>query len=87
MYQSSQSPHSAAAEQAKQYWEAYIYEQQENQTDDLDFILSIVGNTSLNIFEVGCGGGRILVPLAKAGHTVTGIDLDPNAINLRMQPP
>lgn len=27
------------------------------------------------ILEVGCGTGRLLLPLAEAGHTLTGIDL------------
>ncbi|HML46153.1 MAG TPA: methyltransferase domain-containing protein [Clostridia bacterium] len=80
MYKASQASHANAVEQAKQYWEAYIYEQQEDQTDDVEFILSIVGSAPQKIFEVGCGGGRILVPLARAGHTVAGLDLDPDML-------
>lgn len=29
------------------------------------------------VLELGCGTGRILLPLARAGHTVTGLDLSP----------
>ena len=57
-------------------WYANIYDQQENQTDDINFMLSVVGKDSKNILEVCCGSGRILVPLAKAGHKVTGFDID-----------
>jgi SAM-dependent methyltransferase len=32
------------------------------------------------MLEVGCGTGRLLVPLAEAGHTLTGIDLSPVAL-------
>ena len=32
------------------------------------------------ILEVGCGTGRLLLPLAEAGHTLTGIDLSPVAL-------
>lgn len=33
------------------------------------------------VLEVGCGTGRLLVALAQAGHTLTGIDLSPVALN------
>ena len=29
------------------------------------------------VLEIGCGAGRVLLPLAEAGHTVTGIDTNP----------
>lgn len=29
------------------------------------------------VLELGCGTGRILLPLARAGHAVTGLDLSP----------
>jgi len=34
------------------------------------------GKTPKRVLEVCCGSGRILVPLAKAGHVVTGFDAD-----------
>lgn len=55
---------------------AAVYDQYETATDDVEFILSIVGDPPKKILEVACGSGRILVPLAKAGHTVTGFDMD-----------
>ena len=62
------------------HWYAYIYEQMENQTNDVEFLLKVLKNqedvASLNILEVACGGGRICVPLAQAGHRVTGFDAD-----------
>lgn len=33
------------------------------------------------ILEVGCGTGRLLLPLAQAGHTLTGIDLSAVALD------
>lgn len=64
----------------EKYWYAYIYEQLENYTNDVDFILKVLndqlGNTSQKILEVACGGGRISIPLAQAGCDVTGIDKD-----------
>lgn len=61
------------------HWYADVYEQFENQTNDVEFLLKVLSenaDTPCNILEVACGGGRICVPLAQAGHTVTGIDAD-----------
>jgi len=61
------------------HWYAYIYEQQENQTHDVEFILDILRKHTdgpQKILEVGCGGGRICIPLAQAGHIITGFDAD-----------
>ncbi|WP_055668716.1 class I SAM-dependent methyltransferase [Desnuesiella massiliensis] len=57
-------------------WYADLYDQEEIQIDDVNFMLSVIGEASKNILEVCCGSGRILVPLAKAGHKVTGFDMD-----------
>ena len=57
-------------------WVADIYDQKETEMEDVDFLLSILGPAPKRILEVCCGSGRILVPLAKAGHRVTGFDAD-----------
>ena len=62
------------------HWYASVYEQFENQTNDVEFLLKILreqtGGAPQNILEAACGGGRISVPLAQAGHNVTGFDAD-----------
>lgn len=61
------------------HWYADVYEQFENQTDDVEFLLNVLREnteTPQNILEVACGGGRICIPLAQAGHKVTGFDAD-----------
>ena len=60
----------------KSHWYAYLYDKQENQTYDVELMLQILGDKPKEILEVCCGGGRILVPLAKAGHNVVGFDMD-----------
>ncbi|MDR3149372.1 MAG: class I SAM-dependent methyltransferase [Oscillospiraceae bacterium] len=59
---------------------ASVYEQFENQTYDTEFLLGVLrdecGGKPQNILETACGGGRISVPLAEAGHNVTGFDAD-----------
>ncbi len=57
-------------------WISDIYDQDETDVNDVELLLSIIGETKKRVFEVACGSGRILVPLAKAGHDVTGIDFD-----------
>ena len=43
-------------------------------TDDIDFILNLAQEAAGPILELGCGSGRLLLPLARAGFTVTGLD-------------
>ena len=57
-------------------WNANMYDQKVIETDDVDFLISVIGNQPKRILEVCCGSGRILVPLAKAGHVVFGLDAD-----------
>lgn len=62
------------------HWYASVYEQCENQTNDVEFFLKVLkeqtGGAPQKILEAACGGGRISVPLAQAGHDVTGFDAD-----------
>jgi SAM-dependent methyltransferase len=44
---------------------------------DVDLLLSIADQLDGPILELGCGSGRVLVPLAEAGYQVTGVDLSP----------
>lgn len=64
----------------KNHWYANLYEQNETQTDDVECLLAVLGPKPRHVLEVCCGSGRILVPLAKAGHRVHGIDIDPNML-------
>ena len=58
------------------HWYAYLYEQQEDESDLIDWVKRTLGDSSLRVLEPACGGGKLCVPLAKAGHEVTGFDLD-----------
>ena len=57
-------------------WNAEMYDQNVDETNDIEFLLSVISPAPQKILEVCCGSGRILVPLAKAGHNVTGFDMD-----------
>jgi len=44
---------------------------------DVDLYLAFAQRSGDPILEVGCGTGRLLVPLARAGYTVDGVDRSP----------
>lgn len=43
---------------------------------DLDLYLALAARTGGSILELAAGTGRLAVPLAAAGHAVTGVDVD-----------
>ena len=44
---------------------------------DLDLYLALADRADGPILELAAGTGRLAIPLAEAGHRVTGVDLDP----------
>ncbi len=47
----------------------------------IEAIVELLGDDSKDIVDVGCGDGRVLIPLAVAGHRMVGIDIDASAIS------
>jgi SAM-dependent methyltransferase len=45
--------------------------------EDIPYWLELASHTTGSILELGCGTGRVLLPLAQAGHTCWGIDNAP----------
>src|SRR4051812_24743944 len=43
---------------------------------DLDLLLALAARAEGPVLELASGSGRLTVPLARAGHDVTGVDLD-----------
>ena len=61
----------------RKHWWGCIYDKYfGNDYDDVALLLDLIGPEPRNIFEPCCGTGRVLAPLAKAGHFVTGMDAD-----------
>jgi len=55
---------------------AHLYDlMHEESKDDLLFILKLADQHGMQVLELGCGTGRLLLPLARTGHRVTGLDL------------
>lgn len=50
--------------------------------DDLPILEAFAQRTGGPILELGCGTGRALIPLARAGYAVTGVDLSPEMLAL-----
>ncbi len=49
-------------------------------TEDLDFWLELADEHGGPVLELGCGTGRVLLPLARRGHAVTGVDNAPEML-------
>lgn len=43
-------------------------------TADVPFVLAQAAEAGGPVLEIGCGSGRLLAPLARAGYAVTGVD-------------
>jgi SAM-dependent methyltransferase len=56
---------------AAYYDELYAF----RSAQDLQFYLALADRPRMRILELGCGTGRICIPLARAGHAVTALDL------------
>ncbi len=54
---------------------AHYYDLTHDQlTDDVALILALAREAGGPVLELGCGSGRLLLPLARAGFSVTGVD-------------
>src|SRR5262245_21993932 len=49
---------------------------------DVAFFLSEAVNAGSPILEIGCGTGRVLIPIARAGVEITGVDLSPHMLRI-----
>jgi hypothetical protein len=52
---------------------------------DLDLYLALADRADGPILELAVGTGRLAIPLAEAGHLVTGVDLDPAMLDRARQ--
>lgn len=44
---------------------------------DVELYLALAARTRLPVLELAAGTGRVTIPLAAAGHTITAVDADP----------
>jgi SAM-dependent methyltransferase len=50
--------------------------------EDIDFWLGLAAEHPGLILELGCGSGRVLIPLVQHGHTVYGLDNDAGMLSV-----
>lgn len=50
--------------------------------DDIEFYAGLAGSSPGPVLELGCGTGRITIPMASAGAPVTGMDLCPQMLEV-----
>jgi SAM-dependent methyltransferase len=53
----------------------------EDQQDDVRFFLQLAERTGGPILECMCGTGRVLLPFARAGYEITGVDRSPTMLD------
>lgn len=73
------------AEETQSYDENNTYDTAIHFTADLDFYLGLAKRQKGPILDIGCGTGRVLLPLLRAGHRVVGMDLSPHMLDLAGQ--
>ena len=57
-------------------YDAAIYDGMNKDMSDLDFYKSrLPKHKSARILELCCGTGRLTIPIAKDGYTITGVDI------------
>jgi SAM-dependent methyltransferase len=52
---------------------------------DVDFFVAAAQASSGPVLEVGCGTGRVLIPTARAGVDIVGLDLSPHMLRICQQ--
>ncbi len=49
-------------------------------TQDIPYVRQLAAQANGPVLELGCGSGRLLLPLLQAGHTVVGVDNSPEML-------
>jgi SAM-dependent methyltransferase len=62
--------------------EYYDYVGPYQEREDVAFYIDMVRGADGPALELGCGTGRVLIPIARAGCAITGIDLSPAMLSV-----
>ena len=61
---------------------AEFYDDQYRMRPDIDFWIEEARASGGPVLEVGCGTGRVLIPTARAGIEITGLDLSEHMLRV-----
>lgn len=61
---------------------AEYYDFDHDMTFDIGFYLEYAGDYGSPILELGCGTGRVVIPLVEAGFEVYGVDISENMLEI-----
>lgn len=53
-----------------------------NITEDIEFYTNLAKDINTPVLDLGCGTGRLTLPLAKAGHKVVAVDSQQDMLNI-----
>ncbi len=62
--------------------EFYDFIEPYRQRPDVDFYIELAQESGGPVLEVGCGTGRILLPVARSGVAITGLDLSTGMLEI-----
>ena len=62
------------------YEDPVIYDLENQELDDVPFYLSLAQEVNGSVLELGCGTGRVTIPLAQKGIDITGLDIVPGML-------
>lgn len=66
-----------------EYADPHLYDAENSEFEpDGPFFLSLAKQVGGSVLELGCGTGRVTVPLAREGVTITGLDVVPGMVAL-----
>lgn len=61
---------------------AKYYDYQDFPIDDVDFYIDQITSPEANLLELGCGTGRVLIPLSHHCRYIHGVDLSPSMLQI-----
>jgi len=62
---------------------AWLYDiEYNNIVEDVPFYIELFRDIEGSILELGCGTGRLLIPLARENHKVTGLDISQKMLDI-----
>src|SRR6185436_15149303 len=61
---------------------AELYDGPYSARDDVDFFVGEAVAAKGTVLEIGCGTGRVLIPAARAGVNIVGLDISPSMLQV-----